>query len=157
MESESASVQTGQPLSVPNVSGNKGPFWHAITQKAWTKIHKKMSFPSLTYIVRTIPVSQTEVILTLMHSYTDNINMDFSVCQRAFHNKERKIAEMKDAQSQTLCSRYWQPGNSTKFSLIFITVLYESLPRGPVSDSDSADLISFQQLTVNSRISIACD
>ncbi len=95
MESQSASVQAGlTSLSVPNVSENKGPFWHVKTHKVRTKIHCKMqSFPSLTYIIRTMHVFQTH---TPMHIYTDVINLDFSVsCHLPFAKEHSTIRKEK--------------------------------------------------------------
>lgn len=54
------------------------------------------SFPSLTYTVRKIHVSQSEVILPLMHIYTDIISLDFSVsCHLPFVTEHSTIRREK--------------------------------------------------------------
>lgn len=90
--------------SVTNVSENKSHSGMLKLTKCEKKIHHKThSFLSLTYIIGTIHVSQSEVILTLMHIYTDVKNQDFSVsghlpfCQGTFSDKEREKVEAKDA------------------------------------------------------------
>lgn len=98
-----------RPLSVPNVSENKGPFWHVKTHKVRTQMHCKMqSFPSLTYIVRTIHVFQTDAYLHRRYQAECFSELPFAICQRAFHGKEREIAEV----------RYCVPGIDNRLLII---------------------------------------
>ena len=86
------------------------------------------SFLSLTYIIGTIHVSQSEVILTLMHIYTDVMNQDFSVsghlpfCQGTLGDKEREIAEAKDTVPGTVHQVLTKPVYSL---LILPTIHYQ--------------------------------
>lgn len=99
MESESASVQTGRPLSVPNVSENKGPFWCKYSQSVNKNTLQDVILSVLTYILRTMHVSWDDAVLSRMHIYADIISQAFfsnlasAMCQREFHDKEREITE----------------------------------------------------------------
>lgn len=115
MESESASVQTGRPLSVPNVSENKGPFWCKNSQSVNKNTLQDVILSVLTYILKTMHVSWDDSVLTGMHIYTDIISQGFSATWHLPCAREDSMIRREKSQRHRVCScmcfRYWQPGS----------------------------------------------